>query len=91
MICTLTARRLNPGQAADFKVAFERAGEVAPEEVMKRWKKVYVCRDVTDPDVVLTFGLFDGTVDELRAIQSGMGGEDDRTAEFEPFVAEIEP
>jgi hypothetical protein len=30
-------------------------------------------------------------VDELRAIQSGMGGEDDRTAEFEPFVAEIEP
>ena len=89
MICTLTARRLNPGQADDFKAAFEAAGKGAPEEVMKRWKKIYVCRDVTDPDVVLSFGLFDGTVDELRAIQSEMGGESERVAEFDQFVAEV--
>jgi hypothetical protein len=89
MICTLTARRLEPGQAAAFKVAFERAGQDAPEEVMKRWKKIYICRDVTDPDVVLTFGLFDGTVDELRALQSEMGGEEQRVAEFDQYVAEV--
>ncbi len=89
MICTLTARRLNPGQAAQFKVAFERAGEGAPEGVMKRWKKIYICRDVADPDVVLSFGLFDGTVEELREIQSSMGGEDERVSEFDQYVAEV--
>jgi hypothetical protein len=89
MICTLTARRLKPGSGEDFKNAFEAAGEGAPEEVMKRWKKVYVCRDVRDENVILTFGMFDGTVDELREIQSGTGGEDDRTGAFEPFVDEV--
>lgn len=70
MLCTLTARRLTPGAFEEFHSVFEKAGEATPSEVMKRWKKVYVCRDVADEDVVLTFGLFDGTLEELREIQA---------------------
>jgi len=36
--------------------------------------KVYVCRDVADESVVLSFGLFDGALEELREIQSRIGG-----------------
>jgi hypothetical protein len=39
------------------------------QEVNKRWRRVYVCRDVTDENVLLTFGFFDGRLDELREIQ----------------------
>jgi hypothetical protein len=75
MICTLTARRLRPGAADDFRAAFEEAGRSAPEEIMRRWTRVFVCRDVTDENVFLTFGLFDGTVEELRQIQAQAGDE----------------
>jgi len=72
MICTLTARRLNPGAYDAFRAAFERIGvEEVPDEIAKRWNRVYVCRDVTDEDVALTFGFFDGTLEELREIQGG--------------------
>ncbi len=74
MLCTLTARKLKPGGFDDFTAAFEKVTETTPPEVLKRWSKVYVTRDVADPDVVLTFGLFDGTLEEFRAIQSGGEG-----------------
>jgi hypothetical protein len=70
MICTLTARRLLAGHEPEFRAAFERSAGELPEEAGSRWKKVYVCRDVTDPNVVLTFGLFDGTLEELRDLQA---------------------
>ena len=55
---------------------------------MKRWTRVYVCRDVKDPDVVLTFGFFDGTLAELREIQDTAGG-DGPAAHVAPLVAEV--
>ena len=75
MICTLTARRVKPGQADEFKSAFESVIEETPDDLLKRWPNVYVCRDVADKDVVLSFGLFDGTLEELREIQSGETGD----------------
>lgn len=88
MICTLTARRLKLGTADDFRAAFEGAIEAFPEEVNKRWTRVYLCRDVTDENVVLTFGFFDGTVVELREIQSGYG-RDAQVARFAEYVDEV--
>jgi hypothetical protein len=70
VICTLTARRLNTGAADNFHAAFESIVESFPEEVNTRWKRVYVCRDVNDENVLLTFGFFDGTLEELREIQT---------------------
>ena len=63
MICTLTARRLNPGAYDEFRAAWD-ATYTTHDEVV-RWSHIYHARDLTDPDVVVSFGLFDGTADEL--------------------------
>ena len=31
---------------------------------------IYHARDLSDPDIIVSFGLFDGTANELRAIQA---------------------
>ncbi len=72
MICTLTARRLRPGAYDAFRAAWD-PGDVPPE-VIGRWKQVYHARDVNDENVVISFGMFDGTLDELRAIQAQDAG-----------------
>jgi hypothetical protein len=64
LICTVTARRLKPGTSDDFVEAFKCS------EVKERWTRVYICRDVADDNSILTFGLFEGTLDELREIRS---------------------
>jgi hypothetical protein len=89
MIVTLTARRLKPGSHEDFRAAFRAEVDELPEEINKRWSRVFVSRDVTDENVVLTFGLFDGRLEELRRIQAEIGGEEKRVARFEPFVEEV--
>jgi hypothetical protein len=72
MICTLTARRLKPGAYDAFRDAWDPVD--APPEVIGRWKRIYHVRDVTDPDVVISFGFFDGSLDELRALQTQEDG-----------------
>jgi hypothetical protein len=67
MICTLTARRLKSGAYDEFRSAWDVGG------VPEGWKHVYHCRAVDDPEVVLSFGLFDGTLEELRAAQARLG------------------
>jgi hypothetical protein len=90
MICTLTGRRLKPGTYEQFRDTFEAANNAVPEEIVKRWKKVYVCRDVTDENVVLSFGFFDGTLEELREIQSGAASSRDaELGSIAPFVEEV--
>lgn len=89
MIVTLTARRLKPGAYDDFRAAVERIESEAPEQVLNRWTRVHITRDVTDSDVILMFGLFDGTVEELRVIQAQIGGEEARVRDFEPYIDEI--
>ena len=67
MICTLTARRLKPGTYEQFRKTW--GPRDAPPAGAERWNPVYVCRDVSDENVVLTFGMFQGSLDELRAAQ----------------------
>jgi hypothetical protein len=87
MICTLTARRLKPGAYDDFRAAWD-PGELAEREEFARWNPIYHVRDVADPDVVISFGFFDGTLDELREIQATVdrGEQVDRIG---PHVAEV--
>jgi hypothetical protein len=88
MIVTLTTRRLRDGAEEEFRAAFEGAVDTMPEEVVKRWSRVFVCRDVRDPNVVLTFGLFEGTIEELRELQ----GQPEREAQLDaigPTVDEV--
>ena len=67
MICTLTARRLRPDTFEQFRDAW--GPRDTPPAGAGRWNPVYVCRDVRDENVVLTFGMFQGTLDDLRQAQ----------------------
>jgi hypothetical protein len=74
MICTLTARRLTPGSHDAFRDAWDPSTVAA--DALRGWTRIYHARDVTDPDVVISFGMFDGTLDELRAAQRRLGRAD---------------
>ncbi len=82
MICTLTARRLTPGSYDAFRSAWD------PGEAPTGWRRIYHCRDVSDPDVVISFGLFDGTLEQLREAQQRLrrGEQVDR---INPLVQEV--
>jgi hypothetical protein len=40
---------------------------------MGQWTQIHHCRDVSDPEVVISFGLFDGSLEELREAQVRLG------------------
>ena len=61
VICTVTVHRLEPDTAVGFIEAFKRA------EVKERWARVYICRDVTDENSILTFAFFNCGLGELRS------------------------
>lgn len=81
MICTLTARRLKPGAYDAFRAAWD-PGDTA-HEVIERWHPIYHVRDVDDPDVVISFGFFNGSQQELTTAQAQMkrGDQVDRIAQ----------
>jgi hypothetical protein len=82
MICTLTARRLKPGAYDAFRAAWD-PGDTAQEVIERWWHPIYHVRDVTDPDVVISFGFFNGSLQELTTAQAqiGRGDQVDRIAQ----------
>lgn len=87
MICAITARRIANGRTDEFIEAFKSGTDDMPDAIRDQFKSVYACRDVKDPDVILTFGLFEGSLDELREMQT----EDARQQQLDaigPLVAE---
>jgi hypothetical protein len=82
MICTLTARRLKPGAYDAFRSAWD------PGAPPRGWTHIYHCRDVEDPDVAISFGLFGGTLDELREAQALLGRQR-QVDRIEPHVEEV--
>ena len=70
MLCAHTVRRLKPGTFEDFAKEFAPPDDlVAPTG----WVRFVMLRPhagaADDEDVVVTFGLFDGTIEELNASQ----------------------
>jgi len=64
MLCALTVRELKPGTIEQFKETF------VPDDEMQAppgWKHFYALQNVDDENEVITFGFFDGTLEELRA------------------------
>jgi len=76
MLCALTVRKLKPGTFEQFAEAFRPDGVVAPDG----WRRFDMLRDTSDPDRVVTFGFFDGTLDELERSQDDHGYEARREA-----------
>lgn len=86
MLCALTVRKLKPGSMEDFKKAFVPSPEV---EAPPGWKRFYAIRNVADENEIVTFGFFDGTLEELRAGQQSSTDYDQRRAASDEFVESV--
>jgi heme-degrading monooxygenase HmoA len=87
MLCALTVRKLKPGTMEDFKAAFMPPGDM---EAPPGWKRFYAVRNVADENEIITFGFFDGTLEELRATQDDPEGKyEDRRAASDEFVESV--
>ena len=79
MLCFLTARRLKPGSYDRFRQAWE------PDEWPAGFLRAYHLRNPQDEDQVVSFGLFEGTMEDyrsLRADQAASQVEDKRQREM---------
>jgi heme-degrading monooxygenase HmoA len=85
MLCALTVRKLKPGSVEEFKQAFIPSDDT---NVPPGWKRFYAIRNVADENEVITFGFFDGTLEELRQGQQGSDYDDRRQAADE-FVESV--
>jgi hypothetical protein len=84
MLCAHTVRRLKPGTFEQFKEGFgppDDAGE-------QGWVRFHMLRNINDENEVVTFGFFDGTLDELNASQS-QHNYGDRINDVAPLVEEV--
>jgi heme-degrading monooxygenase HmoA len=62
MIVMFTARRLKPGAWEQFRSAWD-PGEGRPPGL----ERAYHARNIRDEDEVISFGLFDMTIDQYRS------------------------
>ena len=85
MICALTVRKLKPGTFEEFREAFmsEESAEGMPSGT-----QFFMVRNSNDPDEVISFGLFDGTLEELRG-STAYSGYDEQLAKIAPFVESV--
>jgi heme-degrading monooxygenase HmoA len=61
MIVMFTARRLKPGAWKQFREAWDPGDQPPPG-----FLRAYHARNIRDEDEVISFGLFDMTVDDYR-------------------------
>jgi heme-degrading monooxygenase HmoA len=78
VICALTVRNLRAGTFDQFREAFMRP--VRAGQMPAGWRRFNMLRATEDPDVVICLGIFEGTVDELRANSALVGYEDQQAA-----------
>jgi heme-degrading monooxygenase HmoA len=72
MIVMMTARRLKPGAYENFSRAF---AEATPPPGLQR---AYHARNIRDEDEVISFGLFDMTIDDYRKWREEADAEENR-------------
>ena len=85
MICALTVRHLRSGTFEDFRQAFMTHAD--EEHLPAGWVRFNMVRGIEDPDEVVCFGFFDGTLEELRG--SGQEGYEDQMAAIAPYVESV--
>jgi hypothetical protein len=84
MLCALTVRRLKPGAFDEFRSKFGPQEERPPEG----WTAFHMLRNTADENEVITFGFFEGTLDELERNQAAHGYRD-RVDEVAPLVESV--
>jgi hypothetical protein len=82
MITFMSARRLKPGAYDDFRQAWE------PESWPSEAKRAYHLRRKDDENVVVSFGLYEGTLDDYERIREGHGDDEARLERVGQYVEE---
>jgi hypothetical protein len=78
-------RRVDRSEAeAGTYDAFRKAWE--PDDWPPQWEKAYHVRNVNDENEVISFGFFNGTLEELQDTRPGGGGEEERQSRMAEFV-----
>jgi hypothetical protein len=85
MICALTVRKLKSGTFEEFRQAFMQ-GEDNSE--MPSDSQFFMVRNTENPEEVICFGLFNGTMEELRALAAS-SGYDEQLEKVAPFVEAV--
>jgi hypothetical protein len=76
MLCAHTVRRLKPGTFDEFAKAFAPTEDDAPAG----WVRFHMLRGLADENEVVTFGFFNGTLEELQRSQDEADFEERRAA-----------
>jgi hypothetical protein len=84
MLCAHTVRRLKPGAFGDFMEAFRPPEEDLPAG----WVRFHALRGLSDENEVVTFGFFDGSLEELERSQAE-GDYQSRRDAIEPYVEAV--
>ena len=84
MICALTVRKLKPGAFEDFREKFM----VMEEDIPEGWVRFNMIRNTDDPDEVICFGFFEGTVEQLRQ-SAAEGGYAEQMEGIAPYVESV--
>lgn len=85
MLCALTVRQLQPGSFDQFVDAFTPSQDDGPPA---GWVRFDLIRDVADENRIVTFGFFDGTLEELESSQADHGYDERREAANQ-YVADV--
>lgn len=85
MICALTVRTLKPGSYEQFREAFLGGMGDTPPEGFVRFNML---QNAENPDEVISFGFFDGSVEQLREVASKEGYEE-QLERIVPFVESV--
>ena len=82
MIVAFTARRLKPGAWDQFRNAWEGDGSRPPG-----LQRAIHARNIRDEDEVISFGIFDTTIDEFRRWrEEADASENERVDKLSAFV-----
>lgn len=84
MLCAHTVRRLKPGTFDQFIEAFRPQEDDLPAG----WIRFHALRGLADENEVVTFGFFDGTLEELEQSQAE-GDYQRRRDAIEPYVEAV--
>ena len=86
MLCALTVRTLKAGAFEDFREAFMRFEN--PDNLPAGMVRFDMIQNKDNPEEVICFGFFDGTVEQLREVAA----QQDYDAQLEaiaPFVDSV--
>ncbi len=86
MLCFLTARRLKPESYDRFRQVWE------PDEWPTGLTRAYHLRNPDDEDQVISFGFFEGTMEDYRALRGDQAAsqvEDKRQREMAEVVDSV--